>query len=73
MNTPTKGQVAPEIHAAIKPLSTKADAAAALLWMLTDPDLGQVTPNRLELVIDMLCEVAVDLGGIVEAMRGGAA
>jgi hypothetical protein len=71
MSTPTLGEIRP-IHATLKNLSTKADAAAALLWLATDPAMGEVTPVRLELVIEMLREIAADLGGIVETMRGGA-
>lgn len=71
MNTPIQGTV-PKIrlNTHLRQLAGKAQSAADLLWLAAvTPHADAVSVERFEVIIDLLCDVAVELGGIVEGLR----
>lgn len=76
MNHPTLGELRP-IPSKLSQLAAKIIAAGDLLFVIAEeppgisPDYGRA--DRLEAVIEMLCDVAVELGDVVAGLREGGA
>lgn len=73
MNHPTLGELRPHSPQYLSRLAAKTIAAGDLLFVIAEEPPG-ISPgygcaDRLETVIEMLCDVAVDLCGIVEGLR----
>ncbi|MGI2326012.1 MULTISPECIES: hypothetical protein [unclassified Methylococcus] len=69
MNHPTLGELRPQ--SVLSRLAARVHSAQALLELAAEsPKFASA--ERLEVVIDTLCDAAVDLGGIVEGLREGA-